>query len=112
MSTIDKCLKETTNYTEEEFLRWKNDTMKKTLNSYYDEYWYDFKEYKALKKDYDKLQSKYDKVKDENKELREKIEKLEKTIKSDKKKLKLLNSKTVKIALKIRALYIKIFKGK
>ena len=101
-----------TNYSEEEFLKWKNTAMKKSLNSYYDEYWYDFKEYKAFKKEYDKLKKNYDKLKAENEELEAKVEKLEKKHKSDKKKLKLLNSKAVKIALKLRAIYIKIFKGK
>ena len=40
------------------------------------------------------------------------IDRIKERAKADKKKMKLLNSKAVKIALKLRAIYIKIFKGK
>lgn len=94
-----------TNYTEEEFLKWKNDTMKVTLNSYYDEYWYDFKEYKALKKEYEKL-------KKENEYLKSIANTSKKNIDYDEyeKNVKLLDSKSVKIALKFRDFYIRILK--
>lgn len=102
-----------TNYTQEEFLKWKNDTMKVTLNSYYDEYWYDFKEYKALKKDYDKLQKECEKLKEDNKALKAKVKTLKKNadLSDYEKKIKLLDSKSVKIALKFRAFYIRILKA-
>lgn len=44
-----------TNYSEIEFLRWKNEAMKKSLNSYYDEYWYDFRRYSELSKKNEEL---------------------------------------------------------
>ncbi len=37
-----------TDYTETDFLRWKNAAMKTSLESYYDEYWYDFRRYNEL----------------------------------------------------------------
>ena len=93
---------------------WKNDTMKKTLNSYYDEYWYDFKEYKALKKEFDKLQKENNKLKEDNKNLKAKIKVLKNNtddLNDYEKKIKLLDSKSVKIALKFRAIYIRILKA-
>ena len=102
-----------TNYTEEEFLKWKNDTMKVTLNSYYDEYWYDFKEYKALKKNYDKLQKDYEKLQKENEHLKSVANASKKNVNLNEyeKNVKLLDSKSVRIALKFRDFYIRILKN-
>ena len=82
-------------------------------NSYYDEYWYDFKEYKALKKDYDKLQKECEKLKADNKALKVKVKELRNGADTSdyEKQLKLLDSKSVKIALKFRAFYIRILKA-
>lgn len=79
--------------------------MKVTLNSYYDEYWYDFKEYKALKKEYEKL-------KKENEYLKSIANTSKKNIDYDEyeKNVKLLDSKSVRIALKFRDFYIRILK--
>ncbi len=60
-----------TTYTEEEFLRWKNRAMKISLNSYYDEYWYDFKRYRGLSKKYEKLEKELEKEKQRNAEVKE-----------------------------------------
>ncbi len=73
-------------YTELEFLRWKNEAMRRTLNVYLDEHHQDYKDLVALKRQVSEYEAKAGKLPPE------------------------YNSKSVKLALKFRAFILKIRK--
>ncbi len=106
-----------TTYTEEEFLRWKNQAMKTSLESYYKEYWTDFgdiialkKQIKALNKENEALLKKNAKLADKNSELKDEIKEVKTANKELTDKLKALRpeSKSIRFVLKLRRLYEKL----
>ncbi len=54
-----------TDYTETEFLRWKNAAMKTSLESYYDEYWYDFRRYNELGRECQQMEKREERLRKE-----------------------------------------------